>query len=189
MYYFTERFSFYKVLFISLLLVSLYSCNTQKGAAKSNPKENKTKENKHADVNLKLKYAKLLAVNESDISNTKLYSFVDEWYGVPYKFGGKTKTGIDCSGFVSNLYTTVYNTPLQGTAESMFYQCKAIAKDKLQEGDLVFFKIEHDNISHIGVYLQNNKFVHASTKKGIMIDDLDEAYYKKYFYKAGKVKR
>ena len=53
---------------------------------------------------------------------------------------------------------------------------------------MVFFKIENDNINHIGIYLQNNKFVHASTKKGIMIDDLDEAYYKKYFFKAGRLK-
>ena len=53
----------------------------------------------------------------------------------------------------------------------------------------MFFKIESDKVSHIGVYLQNNKFVHASTKKGIHIDDLDEPYYKKYFYKGGRIKK
>ena len=66
---------------------------------------------------------------------------------------------------------------------------KTVSKSNLEEGDLLFFKIDGDKISHIGVYLQNNKFVHATTKKGVMIDDLDEAYYKKYYYKAGRLKQ
>ncbi|MGZ6519803.1 MAG: C40 family peptidase, partial [Bacteroidia bacterium] len=71
---------------------------------------------------------------------------------------------------------------------SIFTQCKVVSKNNLEEGDLVFFKIDGDNISHIGVYLQNNKFVHATTKKGVMVDDLDEDYYKKYYYKGGRIK-
>ena len=100
----------------------------------------------------------------------------------------KNKNGIDCSNFTSTLYSNVYSKPLTGSSSSIFNQCKVISKNNLEEGDLVFFKIDGDNISHIGVYLQNNKFVHATTKKGVMIDDLDEEYYKKYYYKGGRIK-
>ena len=107
---------------------------------------------------------------------------------MPYKYGGKNKQGIDCSAFTLELLKEVYNKDLTGTSSSISNGCKVISKNNLLEGDLVFFKIESDNISHIGVYLQNNKFVHASTKKGVMIDDLDEPYYKKYFFKGGRIK-
>lgn len=176
----TFRYTYLWILLLSIVFIS--SCRSHKDTSTSNvtatsiPKSKKVKE----------KYAQLLNVDESKIINVKLYSFIDEWYGVPYKYGGKNKNGIDCSNFTSTLYSTVYSKSLTGTSSSIFGQCKVIAKSKLEEGDLVFFKIEGDNISHIGVYLQNNKFVHATTKKGVMIDDLDEAYYKKYFFKAGK---
>lgn len=172
--------------FIPLFAIALFisSCSTTKNVSSKSSKENNAASDK-----IKTKYAKLLNVDENRIDNAKLYAFIDDWYGVKYKYGGKNKQGIDCSGFVSVLYNDVYKKELTGPVTSMFYQCKGVWKDKLTEGDLVFFKIENDNVSHVGVYLQNNKFVHASVKKGIMIDDLDEAYYKKYFYKGGKISR
>ena len=171
------------LLFCSLALF-ITSCGTTKKVSSSSSE----KENNSSSTKLKTKYAQLLSVNENKIDNIKLYSFINEWYGVKYKYGGKTKKGIDCSAFTSILYTDVYNKTLNGTAASIFYQCKPVSKNNLDEGDLVFFKIDNDNVTHIGVYLQNNKFVHASTKKGIMIDDLDEPYFKKYFFKGGKLK-
>ncbi len=183
MYSFKNTFRFISVSILLSVIVSISSCRSHKDKTStietntSVPKSKKVKE----------KYALLLNIDESKISNVKLYFFIDEWYGVPYKYGGKNKNGIDCSNFTSTLYNTVYNKSLTGTSSSIFGQCKTISKSNLTEGDLVFFKIEGDNISHIGVYLQNNKFVHATTKKGVMIDDLDEAYYKKYFFKAGRL--
>jgi murein DD-endopeptidase / murein LD-carboxypeptidase len=70
----------------------------------------------------------------------------------------------------------------------MYESCDHVAEKNLQEGDLVFFKINSKNVSHVGVYLQNRRFVHASTKRGITINNLDEAYYKKYFFKGGRPK-
>ncbi|MGZ4117492.1 MAG: C40 family peptidase [Bacteroidia bacterium] len=161
------------------------SCRTHKETSSSTEHKkisaSKTK-------NIQSKYAAILHVDESKIDNVKLYSFIDEWYGVPYKYGGNNKKGIDCSNFASTLYSTVYLKPLTGSSSSIFTQCKVVSKNNLEEGDLVFFKIDGDNISHIGVYLQNNKFVHATTKKGVMVDDLDEDYYKKYYYKGGRIK-
>ena len=171
-------------LFLSSLIISISSCKSHKDSTS----DNNSSTNSSKSKKVKEKYATILKVDESKIDNVKLYSFIDEWYGVPYKYGGKTKSGIDCSNFTSTLYSNIYSKTISGSSSSIFEQCKTISKSNLEEGDLVFFKIEGDKISHIGVYLQNNKFVHATTKKGVMIDDLDEAYYKKYFYKAGRLK-
>ncbi|MCW3082906.1 MAG: glycoside hydrolase [Bacteroidetes bacterium] len=181
-------FSFYLFPLAFALPLFISSCRPAKEISKTEQRSSE-KENKPTVSSTKLekKYAELLNVNEDRISNTKLYSFIDDWYGVPYKYGGQNKKGIDCSNFAATLYATIYNKQLKGSSASIFNQCKVISRSDLKEGDLLFFKIEKEDISHIAVYLQNNKFVHATTKKGVMIDDLDEAYYKKYFYKAGRV--
>ena len=142
----------------------------------------------HSTVSVTKKYSELLGVDEKNISNLKLYNFIDEWYGAPYQYGGKSKSGVDCSGFTSILFKEVYEKNISGSSSSIYNQCEKISKSDLREGDLVFFKIETKDVSHIGIYLQNNKFVHASTKAGVMIDDLAEDYYKKYFEGGGKVK-
>lgn len=183
MFVFKNTFLKNHLLILLSLAVSISSCRSHKDIAKKDTTTTTPKSNK-----VQSKYAQLLNVDESKIENIKLYSFIDEWYGVPYKYGGKNKNGIDCSNFTSTLYNFVYNKSITGSSSSIFDQCKPISKNNLEEGDLVFFKIDGDKISHIGVYLQNNKFVHATTKKGVMINDLDEAYYKKYFYKSGRLK-
>jgi murein DD-endopeptidase / murein LD-carboxypeptidase len=134
------------------------------------------------------KYALKLEVKPSEIKNAKLYTFIDNWYAVPYKYGGKAKTGIDCSGLVIKLYKEVYDKDVCCSSQSLYSQVKAISQDDLQEGDLIFFKINSENISHVGLYLMNHKFVHASSSKGVVISDLQESYYKKYYYKSGRLK-
>lgn len=134
------------------------------------------------------KYAAMLGVDPHSIRNDKLYVFINDWYGVPYKYAGKDKSGIDCSGFSSTLYSVVYQKQLSPSAKVQADETKKIDTASLQEGDLVFFDIGSGKISHVGVYLQNNKFVHASTKKGVMINDLNEPYYKKYYVRSGRVK-
>jgi cell wall-associated NlpC family hydrolase len=170
---------------ISLLLIAcllLNACgNSRKITKEEEPSKAEAKK-------LRAKYAAMLGVDEDRIDNAKLYRFIDEWYGVPYKYGGKAKTGVDCSGFTCILYREAFGKQIQGSAAGLYEICKPVKKDDLEEGDLVFFKINGDRVSHVGVYLQNNKFVHASTKKGIIINDLDEAYYKKYYFKGGRPK-
>ncbi len=147
-----------------------------------------TKEADSRSASVKEKYAGLLGVDAAQIRNEKLYSFINEWYGVPYKYAGKDKSGIDCSGFSSALYNSVYQKKLSPSARQQAEETKKIDTSGLKEGDLVFFDIGAGKISHVGVYLQNNKFVHASTKRGVIINDLNEPYYKKYFVRSGRVK-
>ncbi|MBI4929857.1 MAG: C40 family peptidase [Bacteroidetes bacterium] len=163
----------------SLLILALIfcSCGTRKSTTNGSYKT------------IEEKYTQLLGVSKENISNKKLYSFIDEWYGVKYKYGGKSKSGVDCSGFATILFKEIFGKNIMGSSASLYHQCTAISKKDLQEGDLVFFRIESKEISHVGIYLQNNKFVHATTKAGVMIDDLNEEYYKKYFEGGGRIKQ
>jgi len=168
---------------VSLLILLFTGCATSRKAERAHKEAEEAKEKA-----VKIKYAEKLGTDTVHITNYTLYSFIDDWYGVPYHYAGHAKTGIDCSDFVSILYQTVYGRDISGTAGNQFEACSVVKKDDLQEGDLVFFKINSKSISHVGVYLQNNKFVHASVHSGVVISDLDESYYKLYFYKGGRMK-
>lgn len=132
-------------------------------------------------------YSAKLGVSKNHITNYQLYKFIDEWYGTPYKFAGRSHSGVDCSDFASLLFQHVYNISVSGPVTNLYKHCKPIKPSQLKEGDLIFFKINTKSLSHVGVYLQNHRFVHASVHSGVVIDDLNESYYKKYFYAAGRV--
>lgn len=116
-----------------------------------------------------------------------LYYQVYDWVGTKYKYSGRTKKGIDCSGFVSTMYKNTYCIDLMGGSKDLWPIVKPVEKNDLIEGDILFFKIKKGQISHVGVYLGNNKFAHASVHSGVIISDLNEDYYKKYFFKGGRI--
>lgn len=137
---------------------------------------------------VKDKYSCMIDVLPNQISNVMLYRFIDEWYGVKYRMGGTSKKGIDCSAFVQSLYKYVFGLDLVRTAWSQFQTAEYI-KDPadLREGDLVFFKVKSSKISHVGVYLRNNFFVHSASSKGVSIAKLTSEYWSKYFAGGGRV--
>lgn len=165
-----------------------------RSTVKTTTPENRYRDRKpgnNAPVNgkaLQRKYAEMLAVSPQDINNMPLYDFIEDWYGVSYRMGGNDKSGIDCSGFAQRLYEQVFGTDLLRTATEQFKTCKMVwdARD-LQEGDLVFFKTHGKRISHVGIYLANNFFVHASTSKGVIISSLNEDYWTRTYAGAGHV--
>lgn len=116
----------------------------------------------------------------------KLYDFVFDWIGKPYRFGGESKNGIDCSAFARELYTTVMGEYLPRNSRQQFKYVQTIDAAELKTGDLVFFKIKTRDISHVGVYLSNNKFIQSSNS-GVNVASLDNSYWKRYFYKAGRL--
>jgi lipoprotein Spr len=137
---------------------------------------------------LKKKYSEILGVRQKEIDNFPLYQFIDRWYGTNYRLGGQSKEGIDCSGFAQKLYGEVYGINLLRTAMEQFSNCKRIRNPKdAEEGDLVFFNIHSKRITHVGVYLANNYFVHSSTSGGVMISNLGEEYWSKYYAGMGRV--
>lgn len=151
--------------------------------------QNKTKDaNKLEDPdNLASQYfSQVMGVAVDATSNLKLYKFIYEWIGTPYRFGGSTKNGIDCSAFAKTIYQKVFNTTILRNSRDIFSMVDPLAKDELKEGDLVFFKIKSRSISHVGVYLGDNRFAHSSTG-GVKISNLNEPYYSRYFYKGGRI--
>lgn len=116
----------------------------------------------------------------------KLYDFIYDWIGKPYRFGGESKRGIDCSAFARELYSRVMGQYLPRNSRQQFKYVKSINKEELQTGDLVFFKIKTRDISHVGVYLSDNKFIQSS-KSGVNVASLEHPYWKKYYYKAGRL--
>ena len=137
---------------------------------------------------LQFKYAILENVEVEELSNEKLLNFIDEWYGAKYRYGGTAKGGIDCSAFASALMSSVYGiSNLPRMAKDQYIATPRIGKKQLQEGDLVFFHTygRRKTVTHVGVYLRNNKFVHASIS-GVMISDMSEGYYAGHYVGAGR---
>jgi cell wall-associated NlpC family hydrolase len=136
------------------------------------------------------KYSKMMQVSPSSVSNAVMYQFIDDWYGTKYRLGGSSRSGIDCSALVQKLYTYVYGMDVVRTSVMQFRMSEYIAdKTKLKEGDLVFFRIHGGPVSHVGVYLHNNYFVHASSSRGVMISNLNDTYWTKYYVGGGRVER
>ncbi|MGZ5189708.1 MAG: C40 family peptidase [Flavisolibacter sp.] len=134
---------------------------------------------------LQLKYALLLDMEVEEVRNVSMFKVIDDWFGTKYRLGGTTKSGIDCSALMQTFYTSLYNMTIPRTAREQYYFSKKISRTEIREGDLVFFNTI-GGISHVGMYLQNNKFVHAS-KNGVTISDLYEDYWLKHFIGAGRI--
>ena len=130
--------------------------------------------------------SQIMGVALSATSNMKLFHFVYDWIGTPYHFGGSSRKGIDCSAFTKELYSEVFNLDIRRNSRDIFSMVSPVSKDELKEGDLVFFKIHSRRISHVGVYLGNGRFAHASSR-GVAISSLGDAYYSRYFYKGGRL--
>lgn len=171
-----------KYLLFSICFLYLISCKHQQSTIKTSETSTKT------SSSIKKKYAEKLGISESDIKNEKLYQFIDDWHGVKYKYGGKDKSGIDCSGLTATLYSVVYKKTISSNTKDLVNEVKKIKESDLKEGDLIFFNTNGKSISHVGVYLQNHKFVHASTKKGVMVSDMNEPYFKQTYVSSGRVK-
>ena len=165
-----------KLLCISVFILLVTACGKKK-----------TVVSKTTNNHIINKYAEKLQISKTQITNIKLYEFIDNWYGTKYKYGGLTKSGVDCSGFCNVLYSNVYKKELPRSTKDIVKVINKVPQNKLTEGDLVFFNISGKKNSHVGLYLTNNYFVHASTSKGVIISSLTNPYYKKAYSKGGKI--
>lgn len=153
------------------------------------PEENVITENQ-------TKYSEVLGVDITKVTNKELYDFIDEWMGTPYLMGGSTKKAIDCSSFSQRLFVKSFDIYLERTAQTQFdSENTELFKNKeyLSEGDLIFFGKDPFNISHVGVYLHNNKFVHATANtregaSGVKISDLTLPFWTNLYVSAGRRK-
>jgi lipoprotein Spr len=122
-----------------------------------------------------------------------LYEAGSGWLGVKHRFGGNTKKGVDCSGFTSIIYKEVYGKRLERSSNDILLKnCELIDRENLREGNLVFFRTSRRGASgtatHVGIYLKNGKFIHASVSNGVIISSLSEPYYIRTWITGGRVK-
>ncbi len=166
----------------------------QKGGKKPHatpPSKKQTTPTSSSSSNLS-SISKKLGINVTKSDNQKLYSEAASWIGTKYKYGGTSKSGVDCSGFTYLMYKSVYGKTLSRQSEAILNNnCKRISKNQLKEGDLVFFRTDgkkSSNPNHVGIYLKNNKFIHASSSKGVVVSDITTDYYVKNWIAGGRVK-
>lgn len=123
--------------------------------------------------------------------NHSLYVEASKWIDVPYRSGGTSRRGVDCSGLTYNIYRKVYRKRLERNSDEQRKEnCHKIRKGKLREGDLVFFHNGRNKrrATHVGIYLKNNRFIHASSSQGVIVSTLDEPYYQKCWMQGGRVR-
>jgi hypothetical protein len=139
-------------------------------------------------ASLQFKYALLMDTEVEEIRNMQLFSLIDEWYGTRYQLGGTTSKGIDCSALVQLFFTNLYHINLPRTAREQHKIARPISRTELKEGDLVFFNTR-GGVSHVGIYLQNNKFIHAASSQGVTISDLYDDYWMKRLVGVGRIEK
>ncbi len=136
--------------------------------------------------------SRLYGVRITPDDNIYLYNEGARWLGVPHRLGGSTKKGVDCSGFVAIIYREIYGKQLKrSSADMLKYNCRKVGRDKLQEGDLVFFRTGSGSRKvpdHVGIYLKNGRFIHTSTSRGVMVSSLSEPYFTRSWITGGRVK-
>lgn len=135
---------------------------------------------------LQFKYSLLLNVEVELLKNINLFQLIDGWMGTHYILGGSTKKGIDCSALMQVFFASLYGIMLPRTARQQYDFSRRISRTELKEGDLLFFNT-HGGVSHVGMYLCNNKFVHASSTYGVTISDMFDPYYANRLIGAGRV--
>ncbi len=120
-----------------------------------------------------------------------LYLEVADWLGTPYRYGGMSKNGVDCSGFTCAVFQKAYDRRLPRNSQQQYeFSKRKIKKEALKEGDLVFFtgKNAKSSVSHVGIYLKEGKFAHASSNRGVMISELDESYWQQNWVIGGRTR-
>jgi probable lipoprotein NlpC len=158
---------------VSILFIGLMACTST------------VRYGKKSSVTAKNSYRIDSAVSKTRVDGSPLREFISSWLGVPYRYGGTGKSGIDCSAFTGIIYQDVYGINLPRTTDSMMAGGKPVAGKDYKEGDLLFFRIGRaGKVDHVGVYLGGGEFVHASASSGVTISDLGEKYYRRRFIKA-----
>jgi cell wall-associated NlpC family hydrolase len=138
---------------------------------------------------LQFKYAIMLDASIEKLADTLLLQNIEHWWGTRYCWGGSTENCIDCSAFTQIMMRDVFKTDIPRTARAQYDNSDRIGMEDLQEGDLVFFQTSGNDITHVGIYITNNKFVHAATSEGVMVSDLNDIYWRPRFKGAGRVLR
>lgn len=143
---------------------------------------------KKIDLDAFTNFFQKVGVNVSKATDLGMYANIFKWLSTPYRYGGKTEKGIDCSNYVYKLMNDATCADAYATSRQLADLTEYVDREELREGDLVFFNINGGGISHVGIYLQDGKFTHSSSSKGVTISELDDPYWEKRYCRAGRIK-
>lgn len=129
------------------------------------------------------------AVAAAGVDRDRILLDIVDLLGTPYRYGGTDRDGIDCSGFTSTVYQRASLPALSRSTREQFRQGKPVKRDSLQFGDLVFFNTTGDSPSHVGVFIEDDVFAHASVSFGVTLSSLNSTYYKQRYIGARRVIR
>lgn len=133
-----------------------------------------------------------LGVSSSKAKNANLYIVSADWLGTKYKYGGMSSSGVDCSGLTNIIVKKVYGKSLNRSSADIYSgNVTKISKRNIKEGDLVFFRTDGKKSktpNHVGIYLNDDKFIHASTSKGVIVSSMSQQYYVTNYIGAGRLK-
>ena len=163
----------YWLLFTTLLLFGLSSCHT------SAPR---------LDYRALARASVRLGMDIGQKDNHRLYLTAAEWIGTPYRPGGHTKKGTDCSGLAREIYRKVYHMHLPRSTAEQMKSCRKVTRRQLKDGDLVFFHNgkSRKKVTHVGIYLKKDKFIHASTSRGVIVSNLNEDHWQHCWLRGGR---
>ena len=124
---------------------------------------------------------------ESKIDKERMGRVIKSYLGVPYQKNGSSLFGIDCSGLVVEVYRRYGGLDLPHDVDKLYKIAKKVKRNELVYGDLVFFALDYNQVSHVGIYIDEGKFVHSSETKGVIISSLDDSYYARRYLGARRV--
>jgi cell wall-associated NlpC family hydrolase len=125
-------------------------------------------------------------LNDDEATRARLYQQYQQWRGTPYAWGGLSRQGIDCSGLVYLTYRDEFGLPVPRTTLQQSQIGSAVSRNELRPGDLVFFKTENKN-RHVGMYLDNDQFLHVSTKSGVIISSFENSYWENHYWQSRRL--
>jgi len=163
----------------AIVLAALSGCSSKKHVASSDNRYEKTDQNGS-------KGKKRYSGEESDAMGRDLVAEARRWLGTPYRYGGKSRSGTDCSGMVMEVYREVCAVKLPRTSSAQMSYCTEVARNKARIGDLMFFG-GSGKVSHVGLYIGNGEMIHASSSRGVMVSDVDTGYWGNRLLGAGRV--
>jgi len=174
-----------KKVILSLLLVMTFITNKSYAAGGFCTILEKICQQKNIDADAFTDFFQKVGVNINKATDLNMYTTMFKWFYTPYRYGGKSENGIDCSNYVFKLMNECADT--YATSRQLAELTEYVDREELKEGDLIFFNVNGSGISHVGVYLQDGKFTHSCSSKGVTISSLDEPYWKARYCRAGRI--